>query len=132
MNGSEIEIDDAVVVINIHEQYPHAAHNDEALYNATRGLWRMNRRRAERAKYFFAVFEGEIKEVYEVHNCIPATKEFSDYWRNIERLQGRKRGNHEGRSEFIGQLADDSVRRKYIGRRVPVRLTQNPVRYFNC
>lgn len=131
MNSSEIEIDDPVVAINIHQQFHHA-HNSEELYNAARGIWRMNRRRAERAKYFFAVFEGEIKEVYEIHQCIPATTETKAYWRNKERLQGRKPGPHDGRSEFIGQLAADSVRTKYIGRRVPVRLTQNPVRYFNC
>jgi len=132
LGGEPITIDDPVVVINIHEQYPHAHNNPEYLYNATRGLWRMDRSRARRAKYFFAVYMGEIKEVYEVHDCIPATKETSAFWRNIERQQGRIQRPHEGRSEFIGALADDTVRRKYIGRRVPVRLGQNPVRYFNC
>jgi len=64
----------------------------------------MNRRRAKRAKYFFAVFEGEIKEVYEIQQVIPATNETKSYWRNKEHLQGRKPGLHDGRSEFIGNL----------------------------
>jgi|GEM_PF-2827243 len=35
MNSSEIEIDDPVVAINIHQQFHHA-HNAEELYNAAR------------------------------------------------------------------------------------------------
>jgi uncharacterized protein len=128
-----VEIDDPVVVINIHEQFPHAKTARE-LYDCTRGMWRMNPKRAARAKYFFAVFEGEIKEVYEIHECIPSTNETQEYWRKRMLSQDRHIPTEKdaGRAEFLGQLAPDNVRAKYVGKRVPVRLTQNPVRYFNC
>lgn len=51
------------------------------LYNCTHGIWRMNRERAGRVKYFFAVCQGVIKEVHEVHKCIPVTQETKEYWR---------------------------------------------------
>lgn len=130
---NEVEIGDAVVVINIHEQFPHVK-NALDLYNCTRGMWRMNPKHAGRAKYFFAAFEGEIKEVYEVHDCIRATNETQEYWRKRMLSQGRHIPTEKdaGRAEFLGQVAPDDVRAKYVGKRLPVKMTQNPVRYFNC
>jgi len=133
MSQSIAVIDDPVVAINIHQQFPYVR-NDEDLYNCTRSMWRLNCHRAERAKYFLAVYDGIIREVYEIHQCIPATNETKAYWRKREREQGRNipAASHDGRSEFLGQVASDEVRAKYVGRRVPVRMGQNPVRYFNC
>ena len=133
MGLSIVEIDDPVVAINIHQQFPDVR-NDEDLYNCTRSMWRLNRHRAERATYLLAVYDGVIREVYEIHQCISATDETKAYWRKREREQGRNipAASHEGRSEFLGQVASDEVRAKYVGRRVPVRMGQNPVRYFNC
>ncbi len=133
LTHNEVEIDDAVVVINIHEQFPHVK-NAQELYDCTRGAWRMHPKRAGKAKYFFAVFEGEIKEVYEVLDCMPATDETKKYWRNRLLSQGRRLPPevNEGRAEFLGQVASDDVRAKYVGKRLTVKLTQNPVRYFNC
>ena len=133
MSPSEVEIDDAVVTINIHQQFPFAR-NAEDLYNCTRGLWRLNSQRAARARYLFAVYQGIIKEVYEIHQCIPARNETKEYWRKRLLSQGRdiSPALNDGRSEFIGELASEDIRMKYRDRRVPVRLTQNPVRYFNC
>jgi uncharacterized protein len=130
---NEVEIDDPVVVINIHEQFPHAKTEPE-LYDCTRGMWRMNPKRAGRAKYFFAVFEGEIKEVYEVHDCFPSTDETREYWRKRQLLQGRQYSAEKdaGRSEFVGEVAPDDVRAKYLGKQLTVKMTQNPIRYFNC
>ena len=133
MNSSEIEIDDPVVVINIHQQFPYVQ-NEHDLYNCTRGMWRMKPARAGQAEYFFAVYEGIIKEVYVVENCIPATPETREYWRQRQRAQGRHipAKVDEGRAEFIGHVAPDHVRDKYLGRSVPGRSYGNPVRYFNC
>ncbi|HBB87017.1 MAG TPA: hypothetical protein DC047_05330 [Blastocatellia bacterium] len=133
MNLSGVEIDDPVVAINIHQQFPFAR-NDEDLYNSTRGLWRLDAQRAARARYLFAVYQGIIKEVYEIHQCIPARNETKEYWRKRLLSQGRHISpalNYK-RSEFIGQIASDDIRLKYVDRRMPVRLTENPVRYFNC
>jgi hypothetical protein len=55
-------IDDPVVAIWINQQFEHCKTGDE-LYQCTRGLWRMSKTRASRAKYAFAVYKGAIKEV---------------------------------------------------------------------
>jgi uncharacterized protein len=126
-------IDESVVAININQQYPHVK-SAEDLYNATRGMWRVNRQRAERAKYAFAVYQGVIKEVYEIDKWIPVSKATREYWKERENDQGRyfPPEVHEGRSEFIGKLAPEAIRKKYVGRQMPVRHSQNPIRYFNC
>ena len=60
-------ISEPVIAINIAQQYPYVKNASE-LYEVTRGLWRLNRHRAEKAKYALAVFRGEIKEVYEIYH----------------------------------------------------------------
>ncbi|HZH91569.1 MAG TPA: hypothetical protein VEX70_13235 [Pyrinomonadaceae bacterium] len=133
LSQAEVEIDDPAIAINIRQQFPYVR-SAKDLFECTRSMWRLNPRRAERAKYLFAVYDGIIREVYEIHQCIPATDETKEYWRKREREQGRNvpAASHEGRAEFLGQVASDKVRAKYLGRSIPVRLTQNPVRYFNC
>jgi hypothetical protein len=130
--GTVAKIDEPVVAININQQYKHAKSADD-LYNATRGMWRVSRERAEKAKYAFAVYQGVIKEVYEIDRWIPASKETKGYWKERERAQGNDFSEtHEGRSEFIGRVAPEEIRKKYVGRQLPVRQTQNPIRYLNC
>jgi len=125
-------IDEPVVAININRQYPRVNNADD-LYQATRSMWRLNRERANRARYAFAVYQGEIKEVYEIDRWIPATRETRRYWREREHLQGDDfQDTHDGRSEFVGKLAPEEIRKKYVNKRMPVRHSQNPIRYFNC
>jgi hypothetical protein len=38
----------------------------------------------------------------------------------------------DGRSEFVGELASQDIREKYIGRRLPKRSYGTPILYFNC
>ena len=126
------QIDEPVVAININQQYPHAKNADE-LFKCTSGIWRLSRERANKARYAFAVYQGVIKEVYEIEEWIPATQATLRYWREREREQGNDfSGTHEGRSEFKGRSAPEAVRTKYVGRRMPVPHSQNPIRYFNC
>lgn len=97
------------------------------LYEATRGVWRINPERAENARFALAVAAGEVIEVYEV-----------DRWQPAGTARYRFRPRHEvvrsGRYEFVGRPADDDGRR-YIGISVAEYLSkgaQNPVRYVNC
>jgi hypothetical protein len=126
-------IDEPVIAICINQQYPYCS-NDSDLYDCTRGLWRLNRERAEKAEYAFAVYQGEIKEVYEIERWEPATKVRRDFW--FERLKSQGRiinpAEHEGRSDFIGKPASQHIREKYVGKVMPARQRQNPIRYFNC
>jgi hypothetical protein len=65
MSLSGVEITEAVVAINVHQQFPFAR-NEEDLYNCTRGLWRLAAQRAARARYLFAVYQGIIKQASQV------------------------------------------------------------------
>jgi hypothetical protein len=127
------EVTDPVIAICINQQYEYCQ-NASDLYNCTRGVWRLNRARAEEAEYAFAVYQSVIKEVYEIEKWVPVTKERSDFWVERLRSQGRIISplEHEGRSDFIGRVASDNVRKKYVGKTMPVRQGQNPIRYFNC
>lgn len=131
--GGIARIEEPVVAININQQYKHVV-SAEDLYNSTRGIWRLNRQRAERARYAFAVYQGIIREVYKIDRWIPASKETIEYWDRRSSAQGKyfPPAVNEGRSEFIGELAPEAIKKKYVGRQLPERHSQNPIRYFNC
>jgi hypothetical protein len=126
-------INDQVIAICINEQYPHCQTADE-LYTCTRGLWRLSQERAEHAKYAFAIYKGEIKEVYEIECWLAATKAFSDFWIEKLKTQGSTINADDliGRYEFIGHLAPEDIRKKYLGHTIPKRHKGNPIMYFNC
>jgi hypothetical protein len=113
-------IDDAVMLIRINKQYTPGM-SAKKLYQATRHAWMVGRRR-ENAKFACAVFEGVVREVYEIRE-----------WRKASSREGE--GDVSRRWEFVGKIADESVRSKYLGRRVESYLprgSQNPIRYVNC
>lgn len=75
--------------------------------------WVVSLRSAERAKYAMSVFRGVVREVYEIAHWLPDGSTF------------RSDGVDRGRStqpdrcyEFVGTLADDDIRRRYIDRSV--------------
>jgi hypothetical protein len=63
-------IDEPVMAIIIGGQYPNVRNADD-LYNVTRGTWRIDKQRAERAGYAFAAYKGVIKEVYTIAEWRP-------------------------------------------------------------
>jgi len=94
------------------------------LYDATRASWRVGERRTL-AKYAFAVFEGIVREVYEITEWLPQGATFNS--RDPDGL--KVSGN---RWEFIGRLAPQGVRRRYLSRDVSGHFTrgaQNPIAY---
>jgi hypothetical protein len=126
-------IDEPVVAISIGGQYPNSKNADD-LYNITRGTWRIDRQRAKRAKYAFAVYKGVIKEVYKIVEWRRASRELYAFF---ARLAGSQPSElppdfDDGRSEFVGELAPEAVRQRYVGRQLPKRHSQNPILYFNC
>jgi serine/threonine protein kinase len=133
ISGDVARIDEPVIAININQQYPQSKTAEE-LYHATRGIWRLSRARAERARYAFAIYQGVIKEVYTIHRWMPATKETTEYWDKRSASQGKYFPSevNEGRSEFVGEIAPEAIRQKYVGRMLPKRHSQNPILYFNC
>lgn len=119
-------IDDPVVLIRPTRLYRPDMPADE-LQEATRGVWRVNRARAEYARYAFAVIGGEVVEAYEIESWQPAgTAEY--------RYRPRKEVERPGRYEFVGRRADAAGQR-YVGTSVREhfkRGNQDPIRYVNC
>lgn len=120
-----VQIKEPSILIRINKLYRPQMTPSE-LYDATRGVWKVGLKRGKHAKYAFAVFEGIVREVYEITDWLQAGSTFST--RDGHGVQAR------GRSEFIGRLPSEKIRRRYIDRDVSKYFKQgakNPVTYVN-
>lgn len=118
-------IDDPVLLIRINRLYRHGMSGSE-LYEATRGVWKLGERR-KGAKFALAVFEGVVREVYEIHSWHPAGT-------NHYASRPEKDVAIPGRWEFVGKIAPNEIRDKYIDHSVKEYLpakAQNPITYVN-
>lgn len=128
-NVEEIDIenfDENVMLIRINQLY----HNDMTpyeLYEATRGLWRVNLEKAKKIKYALAVYYGMVLEVYEIAEWFPA----------FSTMMCRKIDNNDKdrkcRYEFVGKIAPDDIRKKYKNKSVAnifKKGDQSPIRYI--
>lgn len=131
--ASIVTIDEPVVAINIAEQYQFVNNADE-LYNCTRGFWRLKRESAEKADYAFAVYKGVIKEIYEIDYWVPAKIQTGRI--SLKRLNSQTVSSETalnfGRYQFVGKIAPENVRNKYIERNIPITHGQTTILYFNC
>ena len=118
-----MHIDEPAVLIRLTQSFKPEM-SALALYDATRGSWKMNPSRHD-AVYAFAVNGGIVQEAYKITRWEPAgTTEYPTrpYMKPTP-----------GRWEFVGSVADATVRRKYLGQSVAEHLAgQNPIRYVNC
>src|SRR5687768_6642146 len=106
LSRSLANIDDPVVAVNLNQTYRDGM-GTEALYDCTRGIWRLNKERAEKAMYVFAVYHNVIIEVYKVDQWLAAgTTKYG--WRRFTSA------HLQGRYEFVGKVAPDQIREKYI------------------
>ena len=85
----------------------------------------MSKGHAEDARYAFAVYRGIIKEVYEIGEWLLAG---STKYRRRQFTPAHLKNRYE----FVGKVAPDEIRDKYIGKRMPEPHGQNPIRYYNC
>jgi hypothetical protein len=123
---SDVGITEPAILLRINQLY-RVGMTSHALYEATRGVWVVAERR-KCAKYALAVFRGLVKEVYEIRSwhkagTTPYTTRPLD---SVTRV---------GRWEFVGQLAPDAIRSRYVGRSVAARWKHgaaNPILYVNC
>jgi hypothetical protein len=118
-------IAESCVAISINRTYPLVT-NETELYDYTRGIWRVDRRRAENTEIALAVYKGEVVEVYEIRSWHPA--QTTTYESNRDFLGT----DPKGRSEFIGTVARGFIRHKYLGKRIEGRSYGSPIRYYNC
>lgn len=118
------KIEEPVVAININQTFRDGL-SVKDLYDFTRGIWRLSKERAEDAQFAFSVYKGVIKEVYEIKNWLPAGS--TSYNCRKFKLEDKK-----NRYEFVGNVASNDIRDKYIGNMMPELHSQNPIRYYNC
>ena len=89
-----IEITDPAILIRVNRLYRHAM-SEEELYDVTRSIWKVGDRKS-RAKYALAVFEGVVREVYEIEKWHPAgTTEY--------KTRALENGNAASRSWYARQ-----------------------------
>jgi hypothetical protein len=114
------------LLIRVNQLYRHNMSPLE-LYEITRGIWKVGPRRSS-VKLAMAVFEGIVREVYEVQEWSQAlTTNYS-----TRDLSERDR---VGRWEFTGRVAADHIRESYRLRSVRSyfrRGNQSPTIYVNC
>lgn len=120
------QIIDAVIRVRINQLFDREM-TPEALFEATRGVWKVGPRR-EAVGNALATYRGEVIEVYRV-----------DYWQAAGSALYPSRSTENlrvpGRWEFVGALADETVRSRYVGRSVKQYLpagSRSPIVYVGC
>lgn len=117
-DAPKIDIKEPVILVTVRQLFERGI-NDDRLYEITRGDWVLGERR-NKAKYAFSVYNGIVRQVYEINNWSPV----------ITKGQTSKIRN---RWKFDGIVAQDL--QHYVGGCVDNYITrgaQNPVKYVNC
>lgn len=109
-----------VILIQINQTFREGMSPLE-LYEATRGTWVIGERREE-VEYALAVADGEIREVYGVER-------WDEAGTHKYKTRDQDDVTVEGRWEFSGFLAEDTVRKKCIGHKIE-EARQNPIYYI--
>jgi len=89
----------------------------DAIFAATRSAWKLSMKKAKKADYVLAVMNGVVRAVY------------SD-------MEWKPHKERDGRLEFDGNEASESITSKYIGKRIPPEYRKqglaSPCLYVNC
>jgi len=95
---------------------------ERSIYDAVRGIWKLNEHKARRAQLVVAVMKGLIVGVFEPQQWMPATPE------NFPFLDEER----PGRWGFEGKPAPRSIEKIYLHKRPPQKRkgAANPVRYY--
>lgn len=120
--SEQANITEAAILLRINKFYRDEMAPIE-LYDVTRGRWAIGPDR-EKAQLAFAVYKGEVKEVYVIQGWYPAGTTFST----------RLDAPPKDRWEFVGNIAEPPIRDKYIHKSVAHYFEQggsNPVKYVN-
>ena len=122
-NTETVKIDEPSLLIRINELFYYGM-TDVELYDATRSSWKLNEERAKQAEYAFAVYDGIVHEVYVILNWLQGGSSFSTYKNTLS----------EDRLEFVGNIAPENIRSKYLHKSVKDYFnkgSQNPIKYIN-
>jgi len=95
---------------------------DTSPYEATRYAWKISKSKAEQAEVILAARQGMIIDAFVAHRWMEAT---------VANFPGREA--RPGRLGFVGEQAPPTIRRLYVGKRVPdeyrKRGAANPIKY---
>jgi hypothetical protein len=95
---------------------------EASLYESIRYAWKINPAKAKQAEVILATRQGEIVGAFIADKWLEAT---------AANFQGRE--PVPGRFGFVGREADDSIKKEYVGKRVPDEYRKpgaaNPVKY---
>jgi hypothetical protein len=107
-DAKAVTFDEPCIIININRLFTRGI-SAQKLYDSTRASWIVGIKR-DKAKYAIASYRGLVREVYEIEKWQPN----GDRW------------------EFIGKVADDKIRVKYLNQSLENYIKkggQNPIRY---
>ena len=122
--SDEAVFDEPALLININKTYYYGI-SDIELYDATRSSWVVGKNK-DKVKYAFAVYEGIIKEAYEIKGWFPGNSTF-----NVRNINNDDCLDEE-RWEFVGKLAENSLRDRIKGKSVLKHMgPRNPINYIN-
>ncbi len=117
------DFEENAVLLKLNNTY-HPDITSFELYEATRGYWCMDIERAIKFKYVMPIYEGVILEVYQV----------TQWFKAGATLRTLSSDNKlDGRLEFVGKVAEEDIRKKYVGKSVEnivCKNQQNPIRYI--
>lgn len=127
LGAKEVDITEPTLLININKNFRYGITPME-LYDATRSSWKLGKKR-EAVRYAMSIYRGIVREVYEVSGWVPGGWSIRG-----DDLKGR-RDRLKGRWEFVGVVAEDEVRKRYVAKSVAKYFkkgAQNPLMYLNC
>lgn len=111
------------VIININGQYSRGMGHD-AIYGATKEIWRIGKDRIKGLKYVLSEYRGLIIEVFKVDEWYPKERPYNS--------NSKKAGQTYTGYGFNGHIAEDEVRNKYINKSIThkkVKGRSNPISY---
>lgn len=97
----EKDIKQKLIMIRINSTYSDSLSPLE-LYKMTRGYWRVDVERAKQADYVLAVYQGIVREVYQVADWFPGGSTFTQRKDDEDFAKNRY--------EFVGRIADEPIR----------------------
>ena len=121
----EDDIQDNIILIRINQDYSSGMSAFE-LYEATRGYWVVNPENAKKADYAIAVYKGLTLEAYQIKDWYPAGSTL------MMKERGLKKRELENRHEFVGKIAPEYIRDRYVGKHVEAFFSpgnKNPIKY---
>jgi hypothetical protein len=116
-SADEAVLDEKFLLINVNRSI-----EEKDLYQATRFAWRLDVKRAQRAKYIIAVSHGIIRQVF-----------IADRWLEAKQINFPGLPEIPGRFGFIGHLAPQTIQDALIDKRLPLKFrtrgASNPIKY---